>query len=328
MLIGVGCGLATGRDAIDVQQVDLDQPVISVTPFMGQLWAVVGPTDGGRTRIVAIDAATGELVVEGGPQNVGGLLWADGDQLWTSAVSQPDRRSIGETADGAVVLAPIDPATTEPVRQVGLGVDPPTAMRLAVLDDAVWMASNSLWRIDPLTGEREVMASRGEFGADQLVVHRDHVWWTDGAGLTRLTGAGDRILDLDFDQRLDWPDVGVNFHDGSAWLSGAVRGEPDLAYRLDPETGDLSDPIEASELPTRSFEADGERWELHNAAWFNNAPEPATDGDVWRRVDIDTGELIADYDLGSSTAVAASGGNLWLLDVDAGVLSWIAISEL
>ncbi|MEL6982021.1 MAG: hypothetical protein AAFO29_06325 [Actinomycetota bacterium] len=326
-----GCSSSSDLEPVEGQPVELGGSAIAVTPVDEELWIVVDRADGQARQVVVLDAATAETMTEtmtgGKSLEVGGAVLSDGEQLWVEADPQPGIPSIGDTSDGAVAAIALDRATIEPIRQVGLGVEPPWFLFFTVLDGTVWVADGSLSRIDPDTGQEQLLGLRGVLGHEQLVVEDGHIWWSDEAGVSRFTPAGFEVIGIEYDQ-IDGSFVGVKFHDGRTWLSGAVRGEPDLAYPIELETGDLSEPIDASELPTRSFEADGERWELHNPAWHHDRPVAATEDDEWRRVDLATGEVIGRYDLGSSTAITVSGGHVWLLDVEAGVVSRVPIADL
>lgn len=322
-----GCGSSSDLEPVEGQPVELGGSAIAVTPVDEQLWVVLDRADGQTSHVVALDAATAETMTGGESLEVGGAVLSDGEQLWVKANPQPGIPSIGDTSDGAVAAIALDRTTIEPIRQVGLGVEPPWFLFFTVLDGTVWVADGSLSRIDPATGQEQPLGLRGVLGNEQLMVEDGHIWWSDEAGVSRFTATGFEEISIEYDQ-IDGSFVGVKFHDGRAWLSGAIRDEPDLAYPLELDTGELSEPIDADELPTRSFDADGERWELHNPDWHHDRPVAAAGDDVWRRFDLATGELIAEYDLGSSTAVTVAGGHLWLFDVDAGVVSRVPVADL
>lgn len=230
-------------------------------------------------------------------------------------------------------LLVIDGSDLTPVRQIRLpDVGPLVYEPLTVLEGRVWFhgsagPSGALTRrgtLDLATGRlttEEVVLAPGPPGirnvqrtADSVVVVR----WNQFGILDRETGAS-RSWHT-FPEPMPPLPTGFVFHEGSFWMSGSGSDDWDLMYLYDPETGRMTDPRPAGELPVWTFDDGDERWELYEPDGERQAvpyAEPEPDS-MWRRVDIDTGALLGEYELGRWRVRFTTARHAWLVRLDEG----------
>ena len=99
--------------------------------------------------------------------------------------------------------------------------------------------------------------------------------------------------------------------DDKYWILGSEFDDFENAYEYNLETGEYFNPVPKDMLPSRTFEADGSRWELFNDRWIPQ-PEDPTPEDRWRRVDIESGKTVGEYDFGEYLPEFVADGYLWL----------------
>lgn len=305
--------------------------VLAVTPFGGP----------DEVRLVRLDPGSGEVEAERVLPGVEGLpdVGASGRAalLRIRGHSLPGVPIIDDLYEGSADLhndqwlLVIDGNDLAPVRQIRLpDIGRHVYEPLTVLDGKVWFhgalegfgAVSNRGTIDLATGRmtaEEIRYAPGVPGVrnvqrttDSLIVVR----WNQIGVIDRWTGVvttwhtfAGRMLPLP---------AGFVYHDGSFWMSGSEPGDWNLVYRYDPETGAMTDPRPAEELPVWSFDDGDERWELYEP-WGERqvipSAEPERDS-VWRRVDIDSGEVLGEYRLGRWRVRFTTEDHAWLIRND------------
>lgn len=219
-----------------------------------------------------------------------------------------------------VWLVVVDGATLEPARQYRL---PPVVAwvgpyePLTLIDGTVWFHATGLGdgRIDLRTGRTDTRPGDDQPGI--IDVGRD----SGKLIVTRYSSI--QIYDIETGE-VDWyPNVdqdwaeplgGFRFYDSQIWSGGLEPDDRYQYYRFDPESGEMADPVPWSDLPVWSFESGGYRWELFNPD-SNPARHPAVqaaEGDRWRRVAVDSGEVIDVHDFGRYAPRFATDDFVWL----------------
>jgi hypothetical protein len=307
--------------------------VVVVEPF--------GEPDG--VRLVRLDPGNGEVQAERELPGVDGLpdVGASGRAvlLRIRGHSLPGVPIIDELYEGRADfpddqwLLVIDGNDLAPVRQIRLpDIGPFVYEPLTVLDGKVWFHGSregygdgdlsSRGTIDLATGRmtaEEIWYAPGAAGvrnvqrtADSLIVVR----WNQIGVIDRRTG--EMRTWHTFTGRMLPLAAGFVFHDGSFWMSGSERDDWNLVYRYDPETGAMTEPRPAADLPVWSFDDGDERWELYEPYGERQvlpSAEPERDS-VWRRVGIDTGEVLGEYRLGRWRVRFTTGDHAWLVRND------------
>jgi class 3 adenylate cyclase/streptogramin lyase len=169
--------------------------------------------------------------------------------------------------------------------------------------------ADSLIAFDPETGalEHQVPSALRHFGPPRIAVDGSEVWVRsqDLAHIDGSTGEMDRKY-VDFACCDAGGSLSVAIGARTVWApSGAGDAvSPGMLNRLDPESGDVLDPIRLRRSSPPSDVAVG-----LDAVWV-----PFRDGTVERR-DPFTGELLDEFDVPASIdAIVIAGSNLWALD--------------
>lgn len=106
----------------------------------------------------------------------------------------------------------------------------------------------------------------------------------------------------------------LKYYDGKFWIY-SNHGEHNVhEYNL--ETGEVFNEVPLDRIPTRVFESGGSRWELFNDAFSSAVDDRARSEDRWRRVDLETGRTIGEYDFGQYIPRIVADGYLWLTRLD------------
>ncbi len=308
----------------------------------GAVVVVLSEDDGagrGQTTLIRLDPVTGterERVVLGPWSAIDEVAEVDGDLVLrlrgrlrgVPGILLPTLA--GEDLDPfdvEVWLVVVDGATLTPIRQYQL---PPFQVSprmpeivepMVVVDGVYWMlgAGSRRARIDLRSGEtwfaRDVYA-RAISGVVEL----------DGR-LAAVTWGMVRVIDTDTGEIVAWyqaeeyPPMLTSFqpvdfrvHEDQVWVAPLIRDVDDLPLRLDLETGVLIDDRPSTSIPGLVIELGGSRWELigrRNLPIDRRIPMPVP-WDRWRRVDPETNQELAVFDLGDWRPVFATPEALWV----------------
>lgn len=186
-------------------------------------------------------------------------------------------------------------------------------VRFDVFDSKIWLFGTvGIGIFNPETGSFDLLGGRLSLplrdvraeGRSLWVESYGHTWEVD-------LDAGELARRYDVSDYLLPPEGSLTFlsyHDGAYWVSGTLWGEDETVYQFDLDTGERSDPMARSELPLRSIEAGGERWDL-----LDESTAGSDSPQVWQRIDLATGETVRRYEFEGSEPKLVAGGHLWLL---------------
>ncbi len=293
----------------------------------------------GQTTLIRLDRTTGaelDRVVLGPWSAIDEAAEVDGDLVLrlrgripgVPGVLLPPLASEDAAAfDDEVWLVVVDGTTLVPIRQYQL---PPLQVApqfpeveepLVVIDGVFWMlgSASRRARIDLRTGE-------AWFGRDVVALAISAVIDLGDELIVAAWGTV-RVVDADTGEVLTWfrdeeypamltdvQPVDFRVHENQVWAAPLLFEVDDLPLRLDLETGALVDERPSTSIPGALFESGGSRWELigrRNVPLDRRIPTPR-DVDRWRRVDPETNQVVAVFELGSWRPVFATPDALWV----------------